>query len=105
MNHRKRLANLSRRSIPRAEGNHRDQGRDTLVRISPIADPDPDQEEVIGEEHGERGMDAHTSPKIQTPLLRHIAPDIISMKPDVRIIYAFTISLYGNVVYTSVYKV
>ena len=31
------------------------------------------------EEHGERGMVAHTSPRIQAALLRNIAPDVICM--------------------------
>ncbi|XP_030853470.1 carbohydrate sulfotransferase 15 isoform X2 [Strongylocentrotus purpuratus] len=40
-------------------------------------------EKLSEEDHDERGMDAHPSPKIQTPLLRHIPSGVISMAPDI----------------------
>ncbi|XP_011674210.2 carbohydrate sulfotransferase 15-like isoform X2 [Strongylocentrotus purpuratus] len=78
----KAIGQSIQKEYTKGRGEPHDQGRDTRVRISPIADPDL-SEDLSKVEHGGIGMDAHTSPKIQTPLLRHIASDIISMKPDI----------------------
>ena len=48
------------------------------------------------EEHGERGMDAHTSPRIQTALLRNIAPDVICMALYIFETVPRQLKLFGN---------